>query len=446
MDQQSPSTSPPDAFAQEQREELANVLRSSSFRRSQRQASFLQFVCDLTLKGEESKINEYLIAYEVFRRGPEYSPGDDSIVRRQAHSLRQKLQEYYANEGREDPIRIELPVGRYVPVFVRQERPEIPPQEIPITVPESLPLPLVSKASRFPWVLGIGLGALLVGLGWLIGNYTGARSRSIHLPAASPAAEEVWGRWLTDHAGVTICFSNPMTAVVKHFQVPLPENSLPPRMPLPPEAAKEFRNMFHLPSDGYLYFAPAISQAKMGEAVAGVTLATLFASRGAAVRTTQSRFLQWDDFRQENLILLGNDEANRWLDPLLAKLPLRLAMTEGGIPRRIVNTSPASGEAAEYRIEYSKNKDEATQEYALISMLNGVDDMHQLLLLNGLNTQATEMAAEYLTNAATLDTLLARLRETAPHHQGPWYFQAVLRAEVHDSVPTRASLLALRVL
>ena len=43
----------------------------------------------------------------------------------------------------------------------------------------------------------------------------------------------------------------------------------------------------------------------------------------------------WDDFRTQNLILLGHDEANRWLDPILGKLPLRLAPGRADKPRRI---------------------------------------------------------------------------------------------------------------
>jgi hypothetical protein len=97
------------------------VLRSPAFERSARLRRFLRFICELSLKGESSRINEYLIGSEVFQRGPGYSPNEDSIVRRQALTLRQKLQEYYSADGRDHGVRIELPVGRYVPIFRRIE-------------------------------------------------------------------------------------------------------------------------------------------------------------------------------------------------------------------------------------------------------------------------------------------------------------------------------------
>ena len=107
--------------AEEAHAELEIVLRSPTFDRSERLHKFLRYICELTLKGEASRINEYLIGSEVFQKGPDYNPNEDSVVRRQAHALRRKLNDYYAGEGKDRPIRIELPVGRYVPTFRRRE-------------------------------------------------------------------------------------------------------------------------------------------------------------------------------------------------------------------------------------------------------------------------------------------------------------------------------------
>src|SRR5689334_6810560 len=70
--------------AEDARSQVSVILASDSFRRSERQSHFLRFICDLTLAGEAAKINEYLLAHAVFGRGPDYSPGEDSVVRRQA--------------------------------------------------------------------------------------------------------------------------------------------------------------------------------------------------------------------------------------------------------------------------------------------------------------------------------------------------------------------------
>src|SRR5262249_15615030 len=136
-------------------QQLERILQSVPFQRSDRLQRFLRFVCEYTLRGESGQLHEYLIGSEVFGRGPEYSPNEDGIVRRQAHTLRRKLQEYYEREGLNDPIRIELPVGRYVPVFRRIEiampEPEVEtPAEAPATVTPVVEVPIVSAPEPAP--------------------------------------------------------------------------------------------------------------------------------------------------------------------------------------------------------------------------------------------------------------------------------------------------------
>ena len=108
-------------------EALRAVLKSQTFARSDKLQRFLRFVSDLAFRGEAGQIHEHLIAVEVFGRGEDYSPGEDSVVRRQAHALRRKLKDYYDSEGKDDLIQIELPLGSYVPVF--RERCEPAPLE-----------------------------------------------------------------------------------------------------------------------------------------------------------------------------------------------------------------------------------------------------------------------------------------------------------------------------
>jgi hypothetical protein len=421
------------------RAELDSVLSSQGFRRSERLSHFLRFVCEMTLNGEASTINEYLIAHEVFGRGPEYSRGEDCIVRRRAHTLRQKLHEYYAGYGKDDAVRIELPVGHYIPVFTRTN----------VSGPQQAEEPATPQILKTPWnktLLYAASATLVIAafftIGWFFGRVSARASNGYPL---NPAVAEIWSAWLADESGAVICFSNPITAVVKQFPLSLPPNSQPPRFPMPPEEAKFFRESLDLPPGGFLYLSPAIAQAKMGEAVGSIALVALFAGNRVPIRATQSRFLSWDDFRNNNLILLGHDEANKWLDPILRKLPLRLATTDGEKQRRIVNISPKDGEASEYQIQFPAAKGQPAQDYALISMLAGIDNRHRLLLVNGLNTEGTQMALEYLTKPASAQELLDRLRKIKPNHSGPWYFQAVLRTEVRDKVPTRADLIAIRV-
>lgn len=408
--------------AAEARQELARVLESPQFARSEKLQRFLRYVCEKTLEGEGAKINEYLVGEEVFDRGPDYSPTEDGVVRRQAHALRKKLQEYYEHEGRASAVRIELPVGRYVPVFRGLEA-----------------APEVAKPRR-AWGRAAALsaaGVALFALGWAGRTWT-ERPVVEPLPAS---VREIWGGWLADPNGAVICFSNPMSAVIKHMTEMPGDGAHPPRMPLTDEQERLFRSVVGGPAGGRLYFAPALSQAKMGEALGAIRLAALFAQSGARVEATQSRFLTWEDLMQENYILLGHNEANSWLDKVLEKYPFRLRAMQGGKERSIV-----TDEGKEYRIQYGEESPARAEEYALISMTAGVDGRRRMAVLSGLNTQATLVAARYLTSADTAGELLGRLRQLSPGHRGEWRFQAILRTEVHDKVPTKVQLEAVRVI
>jgi hypothetical protein len=425
--------------ADEIRAELQTVLASAAFVRSERLSQFLRFICEMTLKGEGAKLNEYAIAHEVFSRGSEYSPNEDSVVRRQAHSLRQKLHDHYAGEGGNCRVRIELPVGRYVPSFVPVESP-VPAAPSVVEPPPLPPLP----PRNWNKAAGFGAALALLVLGWL-GGYLANRHESL---AVDPALAEIWGAWLADPAGAVICISNPMTAVVKQFSFYLPPEPLddPPRMPLTAPQSDVFRRYFELPPGGNFYVYPAKSQSKTGESLGSVTLTSMLTRAGIPVRATQSRFLSWDSFRKQNLILLGHDEANRWLDPILDKLPLRMATNDGVKDRHITVAGSAAGKPQEFYIERPTGDDHVSRDYALVSMITGVDGRHQLLLINGLNTEGTQIAMEYLSDPNRVRELLARFRQVAPAHKGPWHFQLVLRTEVRDQVPTTADLLVVKVL
>lgn len=421
--------------SEEIRAALELVVASAGFRRAERHAKFLRFVCETTLNGEGNKLNEYLIAHDVFGRGDEYTPSEDSIVRRQAHSLRQKLQEYYASEGAEAPIRIELPIGRYIPHFVRNRTSEEPPSP---AEPAAAPVLPAAPAKRWGWVAGLALATFAAG--WGLGHVSNRTAR------LSPAMEALWAPWIANGGDALICFSSPLTTVVKQFDTPLAPDVQPVRIAVGGEQEKRLREAFNLPAGGYLYLSPAISQSKVGEAVGSIALMRFLTKVGVPAFATQSRLMSWEDFRSHNLILLGHDEANKWIDPILSKLPLRLGTNPADKVRRIINTAPDPNAPAEYYIQYPLKQGHSTNDYALVSMIAGIDGKHELLLVNGVNTEGTQMAMEYMSDPGAMESLLAALQKKAPNHQGPWHFQMVLRAEVRDKVPTRAEMLVLKVL
>lgn len=98
--------------------QMERILASREFAQSARMRKFLRFIVEETLAGRGAALKEYTIALEVFERDDSFDPQTSSLVRVEASRLRTKLEMYNAAEDKNDPVRIVLPPGGYVPIFI----------------------------------------------------------------------------------------------------------------------------------------------------------------------------------------------------------------------------------------------------------------------------------------------------------------------------------------
>jgi TolB-like protein/tetratricopeptide (TPR) repeat protein len=99
------------------REQLSKLEASSQFSGSGRLIELLRFIVEETLNDGGVALKESTVGNAVYGRDPPYDPRIHSTVRVEARRLRDKLRDYYAAEGKGDPIVISLPTGGYVPTF-----------------------------------------------------------------------------------------------------------------------------------------------------------------------------------------------------------------------------------------------------------------------------------------------------------------------------------------
>ena len=126
-----------DAETQERvRNALARILSSEGFSASQRNRRLLEYVVEETLAGRADRIKAYTLATMLFARGPDFDPQLDPVVRLEASRLRRALEHYYLTAGKDEPIRIAIPKGSYVPTFEPADA--SPP---PVAEPELRPPP-----------------------------------------------------------------------------------------------------------------------------------------------------------------------------------------------------------------------------------------------------------------------------------------------------------------
>ena len=111
----------PSLSAEHCRSALKGVTGSAIFRGAPRLAAFLTFVVEETLAGRAKSLKAYTIAVAALGRPDDFDPVADPIVRVEAVRLRAALVRYYLTVGAGDPIKIALPLGRYIPKFLPAE-------------------------------------------------------------------------------------------------------------------------------------------------------------------------------------------------------------------------------------------------------------------------------------------------------------------------------------
>ncbi|TFG99035.1 MAG: hypothetical protein E4H13_09270 [Calditrichales bacterium] len=90
---------------------LEKISQSNEFQGGDNYQRLLRYLTEKSLSGVKSK--ESSIAFDVFDKEITAGNSESSGVRVYMHNLRQKLDSYYLNEGREDKIRLKIPKGHY---------------------------------------------------------------------------------------------------------------------------------------------------------------------------------------------------------------------------------------------------------------------------------------------------------------------------------------------
>ncbi|MEI9972518.1 MAG: hypothetical protein WDO73_10960 [Ignavibacteriota bacterium] len=131
-------------------ETLDQLVGSKTFSRSGQLKRLLVYLREATASSDPSVWSETAIGANAFGR-KDFNPKVDTIVRVEMRRLRQKLDEYYAQEGAELPLRLRFERNTYRP-YVEKYVP--PPVEL-------VPAPV---ADRFWTGVGIGAGSLALGV------------------------------------------------------------------------------------------------------------------------------------------------------------------------------------------------------------------------------------------------------------------------------------------
>jgi hypothetical protein len=150
--------------------QLERILISQIFVSAHRSQLFLRYIVQHEIAHPSEQIKEYSIALHVFARDS-YDPAVNNTVRVEAARLRSRLHEYYAGEGRADPLLIEVPKGSYRALIrVRESDREIVTHRAPVPLQSPAVSPFPASAPRLLRHLWA------VPLAFLIGAFIGHRA------------------------------------------------------------------------------------------------------------------------------------------------------------------------------------------------------------------------------------------------------------------------------
>jgi len=82
------------------------------------------------------------------------------------------------------------------------------------------------------------------------------------------------------------------------------------------------------------------------------------------------------------------------------------------------------------------------EDYAVVSLLPGLESSRSVLILAGNSTFGTQAAVEYVCREDSIKELLQRLKVSRPSDLKP--FEALLRVKIAHGVPVMTTLISLR--
>jgi hypothetical protein len=412
-------------FADEPLWQLANRLAASKgFVKSRFLAKFILHICAMHLAGRSNELTEQRIGEEVFGRPPGYNPGDDNIVRNYARMLRQRLDEYFDGEGRDETIRIVVPRGGYTPVGIEQSRVVEPSSA------EAAPLPLSTPAQSSPTAqlpaspadaslpsprdrrLGTESGS--GGKRWLLASlcFTTALCAALcvalailllRAPREKPQPRLVnlfWSAFFSPNRDTLVIPADSGLGIYQQF--------VKQWVHLPEYASGEYEKTSAVPPGMAANILQSLGENRYTSFVDlrfVATLVQLPEIRSDRFKLRFAREASLDELKQSTVILIGSTDSNPWVE--LFQKGLNFQLEHWTSPDRTVihNLQPAAGEREFYATDHN---DPTHNTYGVIAVTPSLDGTGYVLLIEGINMAGTGAAADYLFSPA-MNALLPQI-------------------------------------
>jgi hypothetical protein len=405
-------------------QQIDKLINSHSLHTSESLCKLLRYLAEHSLDHPGVALKEYQIATEVLGRPAGFDPQSDSTVRVQAGRLRVKLAEYYSHEGPDDPILVELPKGSYALTFhLRAPRSGAQPAGPIFTLEPSSKTkePPPRPWSRFWPMATMVLSVLLVACAVMsaVLLYQRAHATAASSQPVAAAYQTFWNGFVTSPQQPWVIFSN---------------GSFVGR----PETGMRY---FNSKSDTRAFILDHYTG--VGEVLAIHQLDRMFALFNRTVRVKRGALFSLDDAKNNDLIFVGSPSENLTLLDIPGTREFIFQRLDSG-PRKgdlaVLNVHPAENEPKLFLATPANQP--TTEDYAVVSLLPGLDPARSILILAGNSTFGTQAAVEYVCREDSVRELLQRLKVAKAGELKP--FEALLHVKIVHGVPVMTDLVAVR--
>lgn len=340
---------------------LNKIISSKPFSNADQYIELLKFLVDSEIN--HTPIKEYAIGVEILKKGKGFNPAIDPAVRIYIHRLREKLQTYYQNEGKNDKIILSIPKGHYEVLFLQRS-----------FIKRSALQRLSAKQ-----VVVIGIILLLATANLL----TYRHSRSGSGPSQSitnpiPVDDPIWAHFFSNHFPNTIVIGDHFQfwefdpdiqksriiidyginelAAFEQFSTKYPNRLVRKERHggLPVNSAWNIYDLTHV-----LY---SFNRS------ANIELSSLFAATQFDLKNSIDR----------NLIYIGGFSSLREFNTILAKLPIQYSYTDN-FKGRLTVRDPASDSSLTFIGK--KLDDQYHQDIGLVAKVSGSNNENYLFLI-----------------------------------------------------------------
>jgi hypothetical protein len=381
---------PASQISTEERACLDRLLESNTLSRAPRLQAVLRYLIECYVDGRLAELNEQTIGHEVFGRPKGYNPGDDNIVRATVRHLRNRLEEYYAAEGKNEPWILEIPKGKYIPfVHARADAVQHAPADSTVlTLLKSQETPSYGSRNVLPWSLAVAALLLNVALAILL---LVSRSRSETLEDG--LLQQLFFTH-NERVSVVVADAN-LQAYRTIFNQTVSLNSFINRSFIRPDATDPILK-------GVWRFISARNETTVTSAILAARIQRVASPDVPIIRHPAD--LNVADFQNDNFILLGGPWINPWAQMFEDRLNFRVVPLGTDLAgSQILNVNPGDSEPKLY-VPHTDGPYEVA--YVRIAILPNLRNTGRVVLFGSNLPNSLEAAGDYLTRRDSLKEIL----------------------------------------